>query len=120
MAILSDEEFIQHQALLGSGFSSLRTVQSVVESGLALVVASTDVLVELDMLAEYAFNATRVEADVTASLLRQATVALETHITERSGQTFNDFLFTNGLKVNQDFADLSNAVGVPIVPENIE
>ena len=29
MGILSDEELLQHQAYLGSGFASLRTVQSV-------------------------------------------------------------------------------------------
>jgi len=120
MAILTDSEFLQHQAFLGSGFASLRTVQSVVESGLALVVSSMDVLVELDMLDAYVVNAASVETDVTAALLREATLALETHITERSGQTFNDYLFTNGLKVNQDFADLSNALGAPIAPENIE
>jgi hypothetical protein len=46
-------------------------------------------------------------------------VALERHITDQSGQTFNDWLYTQGLQVAQSFADLSAAVGTPIVPGNI-
>lgn len=120
MGILSDDDFLQHQAYLGSGFASLRVVESVVESGLALVVASTDVQVEVDLLDRYVANLTRVDVDATAELLSLATLALETHITERSGQTFNDYLFTNGLKVSQDFADLSLRLGAPINDQNIE
>lgn len=119
MGILSDDVFLQHQAFLGSGFASLKEVESLVESGLTLVVASTDVQVEIDLLGSYTANLTRVSIDATAQLLSLATNALERHITERSGQTFNDYLFTNGLKVSQDFADLSAVLGATIAPQNI-
>jgi hypothetical protein len=120
MGRISNEEFHRHQAYLGSGYAALVEVESVVGSGLALVVASEDIQVELDMLDAYNENYGQVQLQATSSLLRIATLALENHITERTGQTFNDFLYLNGLKVNQDFADLSELLGVPIDPLNIE
>src|SRR4051812_7940651 len=114
MGILSDSELLQHQALLGSGYAYLVQVDLLVESGFRLVVASSDVEVELNMLAPYARNMDRVVPDRTSNLLREATEALEQHITDRSGQTFNDYLYTHGLKVSQNFADLSAALGRPI------
>jgi hypothetical protein len=72
------------------------------------------------MLDAYVENYAQAQVNATSSLLRLATIALEKHITERTGQTFNDFLYVNGLKVNQDFADLSDLLGVPIDQLNIE
>lgn len=120
MGTLSDTEFLQHQAFLGSGFAGLALAQTMVESGLALVVASTDIGVEVDMLNPYAINAETVNVDATANLLALAARALEGHITGTTGQTFNDYLFVRGLKVSQNFADLSAILGATIAPANIE
>lgn len=119
MATLSDSALLQHTALLGSGFTSFVQVETYVESGFRLVVASTDVDVELALLNPYARNLDRVEPTRTANLLREATEALERHVTDSSGQTFNDYLYTHGLKVSQGFADLSAALGRTIDPLNI-
>ena len=120
MGRISDEDFLRHQSYLGSGYAALVEMEAVVGSGLSLVVASEDVLVELDMLDGYSTNYGQVQLEATSGLLRAATLALENHIVERTGQTFNDFLYVNGLKVNQDFADLSELLGVPIDPLNID
>lgn len=120
MALLSDEEFLQHQTLLGEAFDGLITARDRVQSGLTLVVASTDRQVEIDMLDAYRINLEGLEPEATSNLLAGATRALEAHIVEVSGQTFNDYLFTKGLKVSQSFADLSDILGVTIEPGNIE
>lgn len=117
--ILSDAEFLQQQALLGSGYAHLVQVETLVFSGLHLVVLSTDPEVEVALLGPYVSNLDTVDHLKTASLLRQATEALERHITDRSGQTFNDYLYTHGIKVSQDFASLSAALGHAISPLNI-
>ena len=117
--ILSDTELLQHQALLGSGFAHLVQVELLVQSGLHLIVLSTDADVEVALIGAYANNLQTVDRSRTANLLRQATEALERHITDRSGQTFNDYLFTRGLKVGHDFATLSGLLGHAISPLNI-
>jgi hypothetical protein len=117
--ILSDAELLEHQALLGSGYAHLVQVEALVYSGLHLVVLSTDVQVELDLLGPYNRTYNTVNPAKTAGLLREATVALEQHIESRSGQTFNDYLYVRGLKVGRDFASLSAIVAETINPLNI-
>jgi len=117
--ILTDAEFLQQQALLGSGYAYLVQVEALVYSGLHLVVLSTDPEVEVALLQPYVSNLDTVDHLKTATLLRQATEALERHITDISGQTFNDYLYTHGIKVSQDFASLSAALGHAISPLNI-
>lgn len=117
--IISDVELDQQQALLGSGYAHLVQVESLVYSGLHLIVLSTDPEVEIALLSPYVRTLDTVDHLKTSNLLRQATEALERHITDRSGQTFNDYLFTHGLKVGQNFAALSAALGHIISPINI-
>lgn len=118
--ILSDSEFLLQQGLLGSGYAHLVQVESLVYSGLHLVVLSEDPEVEVALLLPYSRNLDTVAHLKTANLLRQATEALERHITDRSGQTFNDYLYAHGLKVSQNFAALSAALGHIISPLNVE
>jgi len=117
--IISDAELLQQTGLLGSGYSHLVQVETLVFSGLHLVVLSTDPEVEVALLQPYVKNLDTVDHLKTATLLRQATDALERHVTDRSGQTFNDYLYTHGLKVSADFASLSAALGSPISPLNV-
>ncbi len=117
--ILSDEELLQQQALLGSGYAYLIQVETLVYSGLHLIVLSSDPEVEVALLQPYAANLEEVDPNKTANLLRRATEALERHITDTSGLTFDDYLFTHGLKVSQDFASLSAALGRTISPLNV-
>ena len=119
MGIISNSNFMAQQALLGSGYAYLEMVEPLVYSGLNLVVLSNDVDVVLALLNPYQTSDTNADPLRTASVLRDAITALERHITDQSGQTFNDWLYTQGLKVAQSFADLSAAVGTPIVPQNI-
>jgi hypothetical protein len=119
LGILSDEEYLQHTALLGSGYAALVQVRRLVESGRNLVVASRDVQVEIDMLDAYGITLSTVDESSTAFLLVTANTALNRHITDVSGQSLNDWLLINGLKVGQDYADLSTTLGVPIDPRNI-
>lgn len=120
MSLMPDSEFLAHQAFLGYGYAGLVRVQESIQSGLNLVVDSSDIDVELDALTFYNRNLANVNVSSTVSLLRLATEALQRHVTTRSGQTFNDYLFFRGLKVTQDFADLSDLLGAPISPTNVE
>jgi hypothetical protein len=120
VGVLADDEFLAHQGLLGSGFAAIKLAGTYVESGFQLVVDSSDVEVELDLLDAYFVNVQSLEEESAASLLGLATRALHRHVRSRTQQAFNDFLFTRGLKVTQDFADLSALNGVPIRPENIQ
>jgi len=117
--ILSDTELLQQQALLGSGYAYLIQVERFVYSGLHLIVLSSDPEVEVALVQPYAANLEEVDPTRTAGLLRRATEALERHITDRSGQSFDDYLFTHGIKVGQDFAALSAALGHTINPLNV-
>jgi hypothetical protein len=119
MGLISDQDFLLQQAFLGSGFAGLVQAHSVLESGLALVVSSTDIDVEVAMLDPYVRNVASMNPDATAGQLRVATEALERHVTNQTGQTLNDYLFTHGLKVSRDFASLSEALGAPINEVNI-
>lgn len=117
--IISDADLLTQQGLLGSGYAYLVQVEALVFSGLHVVVLGTDPEVEVALLQPYVKNLDTVDHLKTATLLRQATEALETHVTDRSGQTFNDYLYTHGLKVSADFASLSAALGHAISPLNV-
>ena len=117
--ILSNPDLIYHTSLLGSGYQSLSFVEDLMYSGLQKVVDSVDVTVEHDLLIAYYINFNSVNVNATSNILRTATLALEKHITTESGQSFNDYLFTNSVKVNQDFASLSSGFGVIIQTKNI-
>lgn len=117
--IISDADFLEQQLLLGSGYAHLVQVEVLVQSGLHLIVLQTDPEVEVALLSPYVANLNTVQHLKTANLLRQATEALERHVTDRSGQTFDDYLFTHGLKVSEDFAALSAALGHVVNPLNV-
>lgn len=117
---ISCDEFLVHQGLLGSGYSYLIQVESFVQSGFDLIVASRNTEVELANLLPYQRSLTAVDPRRTSSLLRDATLALERHISDKSGQSLDDYLFTRGLKVTRSFAELSSRLGVPINALNIE
>ena len=117
--IITHVEFLQQQALLGSGYAALVQLESYVHSGFHLIILSTIPEVEVALLQPYAENLDTVNPSRTSNLLRRAMLALERHITDRSGQSFNDYLYTHGLKVSQDFAALSGRLGTTISPLNI-
>ena len=118
--IITNDEFLRIQGYLGSGYQNLVLCQVWTQSGLNVVVASRSIDVEVDMLQPFAGNVQTLEPSFTATMLRSSTIALEDHIQRKSGQTFNDWLKTNGLKVTQEFADLSGYLGTSIDPANIE
>lgn len=120
MGLISNQNFLRHQAFLGSGYAALVECESLLLSGIELIVSETDVDVEVDMLQGYSINYQIVDPNATSSLLRQATNALQDHIQNRSGQEFNDYLFLRGLKVSRDFADLSGNLGTPVQEQNIQ
>ena len=117
--ILTDAELLQQQALLGQGYANLVGVESLIYSGLHLIVLSTDDIVETNLISAYNSNLETVDHVGTAGLMRQATEALERHIENNSGMSFNDYLAVHSLKVSQDFADLSEILGHPIDPANV-
>lgn len=121
MGLITDSDFIRQQAYLGSGYAALESLHSYVQSGLEVVVSSEDVDVEVDMIGGYTedFNNTE-EIGTASSLLRRATEALQRHVTTRTGQTFNDYLYLRGLKVTPQFAELSAIVGQVVNPVNIQ
>ena len=82
--MISPSEFLQQQALLGSGFVSLVAISGFMQSGMSMVVAYSDVTAEMDMLSPYVQNASSTDPEVSSNLLRSATIALENHVTSRS------------------------------------
>lgn len=120
MPLISDADFLAQQGYLGSGYIGLYQAQTMVDSGLALVVASADVDVEVDMIGGYTRNLNTVDSQATSGLLREAHDALVNHVTNHTGQTFNDYLYSRNLKVSQAFATLSENLGLEIAPENIQ
>ena len=120
MSLLSDNDLLYHTNTLGSGFSTLKVVENLVYSGLTNIVDSEDVQIERDLLIAYSIVDGNVNVNTTANLLRGAVVALQRHITSGSGQTFNDYLYVNELKVSQDFADLSSSLGTIIKTINVD
>jgi len=117
--IISDADFLQQQALLGSGFSYLIAVDSLMYAALHSVVLMTDPTVEAALLQPYARNLETVSTTRTASLLREATTTLEDYVESSCQQSLDDYLLTHGLKVCQDFASLSGKLGRPIDPRNV-
>lgn len=120
MGIITNNEFLYQQNLLGSGFAMLVELEGLVASGLMGVVDSQDAEVEVALLQPYSFNLDDVYRSRTAVWLQKATVALERHITDRSGMDLNDWLYLNNLKVCQDFASLSSIVATAIDESNVE
>jgi hypothetical protein len=117
--ILTDVELLQQQALLGEGYADLVDVENLIYSGLHLIVLATDDIVETNLLGAYNANLKTVYHVGTASLIRGATEALERHIENNSGMSFDDYLTFRSLKVTPDFAALSAIFGHPISPSNI-
>jgi hypothetical protein len=120
MGVLSNENFMQQQAYLGSGYASLVRIQNCLLSGVNLIVADTDIDVEVELLSPYNQNYERTSPELTSGLLAGSVNALEQHIQRQTGQEINDYLYVRGLKVCSDFADLSAALGKAIKPINIQ
>lgn len=120
MGLISNQNFLKHQGYLGSGYAAFVQANSLLLSGIELIVSETDVDVETEMLDGYTLNYQNTDPAATSSLLRLATQALQEHVQNRSGQEFNDYLFLRNLKVSRDFADLSGHLGVPVQEENIQ
>jgi len=118
--LLTDQEFLLLQGLLGSGYDGLVRLQESLESGLTVVTYSTNVTVELDLLYAFEANANAVEAGLTIDMMSRATIALLRHVENRGGQEINDYLFSRQMKVTRRFAELSSGLGYTIAPENIE
>jgi hypothetical protein len=117
--ILSDAELLQQQSLLGSAYASLVVAEQYVESGLHLIVLSSDADVEAALLQPYVRSLEAIDPLRTSETLRSAVEALEQHIVNMSDLSFNDYLLTRGLQVSEDFATLSETLGHPIDAGNI-
>jgi hypothetical protein len=118
--MLSTSEFLSQQFVLGESYAGYVQVQEMMESGLTLVASSDDVEASIDLTEPYSSNLDEVGATTQAGRLATATLALIRHIETRTGQSFNNWLYTNGLKVTRSFADLSEALGVTVNALNIE
>lgn len=118
--MLSTDQFMQQQALLGSGYAGLFQVETFLESGLTLIAALDDVVATVDLTEPYATNLDSMSVTRSAGNLRLAAQALQTHIEHTSGLLLNEYLYSNGLKVTQEYAALSQILGVTINVLNIE
>ena len=119
MPLISDTDFLRMQALLGQGYDGLALAEVTLQSGFSIVVASADVDVELDLLYPFEQNMDAMVTQSSSNYLRVATLALEQHTQNETGQNFNDYLYTRSLKVTPSFALLSGYLGVTINPLNI-
>lgn len=118
--LLTDQEFMLLQGLLGSGYDGLVRCQESLESGLLVVTYSMNVTVELDMLYAFDANANDVNTVLAKDLMSRATLSLLRHVETRGGQEINDYLYARQMKVTRRFAELSSGLGYTIDAENIE
>jgi len=119
MPLISDSDFLRLQRYLGVGYDGLSQAEASLESGFAVIVASTDVDVEVDMLGPYNQNVVAMDTMATSGYMRVAWAALQQHVNNKSGQNFNDYLWTRAMKVTPSFALLSGYLGVPVDPRNV-
>ena len=118
--LLTDQEFLLLQGLLGSGYDGLVRMQSSLESGLTVVAYSTNPTVEVDLLYAFDANANEAATGLTKDLMARATLALLRHVENRGGQEINDYLYARQMKVTRRFAELSSGLGYVIARDNIE
>lgn len=117
---LTCDEFMAQQETLGSSYDHLVELESEFQIVFDAIVASSNVEVELALLKPYEKVLLALAPERTASLLRDAVIALEKHIETKSSQSINDWLYTRELKVTQSFATLSALVATTINEDNIE
>lgn len=117
--VVSDTDFNLHQTLISSGYLGFQQAEDCLLSGVNLVVASTDLFVEIDLLDAYNTNMQLIEQN-KLDMLRGSTQALINHCSTRTGKVFDDYLSTRGLKVSPQFALLAESVGTTVSPENIQ
>jgi hypothetical protein len=118
--MLSTTDFLTQQSTLGEAYAGLVQVQDQMESALTELALVTDVEATIDLTTPYSQNLDAVQVSSQVGRLQTATLALIGHVQNRSGQSINDWLFTNNLKVTQNFADLCGALGTTINALNIE
>jgi hypothetical protein len=111
---------MEQQEALGLAYDALVQLEVQVQVIFDAIVASDNVEVTLALVKVYEKALLAVAPERTASLLRESVVALEKHISSKSGQSINDWLYTRELKVTQSFAALSSIVSETIQSENIE
>lgn len=117
--IVTTAEFMALEGYITYAYDALFVCSTNLQSGLSLIVASSDPYVEADMLDPWFSNMTDAE-DSTTDLLFQATQSLLTHVETRAGLQINDYLSSNGLKVSREFATICGSLGKPISESNVQ
>jgi hypothetical protein len=126
MAVISKADYLVLSTFLGDQSRKLIDAAAIARSGLVHVVLLQDVDQEVDLLFDYFSHSesSRGTRDAFPGRARGAVTALNNHVINRSGFTLNTWLpdtdvFPPAIKVTQDFADLSGAVGFTISAGNI-
>jgi hypothetical protein len=107
------------EGLITSGYDGVMVCAANMQSGLNLIVASSDPYVEADMLTPWYDNMTNAE-NATIDLLMMSTQSLLTHVGTRGGLRINDYLSVNNLKVSLEFSSICEVLGQPIDESNIQ
>jgi len=117
--IVTPSEFMALENFITTGYNGIMVCAVSMQSGLNLIVASSDPYVEADTLTPWYDNMSDAERSTT-DLLRQATQSLLTHVSTRAGLEINDYLVVNGLKVSRQFSSVCEVLGQPIDESNIQ
>ena len=107
------------EGFITSGYDGIMVCAANMQSGLNLIVASSDPYVEADMLDPWYQNMSDTERSTTDLLLR-STQSLLTHVGTRGGLQINDYLLVNNLKVSREFSSVCEVLGQPIIESNIQ
>lgn len=117
--IVSTSEFMALESLITQGYNGIMVCAVSMQSGLNMIVASSDPYVEADMLTPWYDNMSDAERSTT-DLIMQSTQSLLTHVTTRAGLEINDYLVANSLKVSRQFSSVCEVLGQPIDESNIQ
>lgn len=117
--IVTTSEFMALEGFITSGYDGIMLCAANMQSGLNLIVASSDPYVEADMLDPWYMNMLDAEGSTT-DLLFRSTQSLLSHVGTRSGLQINDYLVANSLKVSREFSSICEVLGQPIDESNIQ
>jgi len=126
MAVISKADYLQLSSILGEEYRQFIDAATLAESGLTFVVRFDETDPTVDLIPDVFPHSLTVAGirDGFPGNSRSYVTALQNHVINRSGLSVNAWLsnttaFPPAIKVSQDFATLSGAVGFPIDAGNI-
>ena len=118
MSVLTKAQYQVISTNLGSQWAKFKEIGELANDALVYVVQLNEVDPEIDMLFDFYPHSLKWGLS-RINEWRSVVTSLQSHVINRSGLSLNDYLTANGIKVTEDFAELSSGLGFPINPSHI-